>query len=125
MISLGVAPVLYLLYACIGLLLAIRANAPLKWRLITPVVVLFGVPAISYTALKFGEAGMDVLKYGYLPVFILDGAHSAGSIRRSLPPLIAALIPGHQQSLDKLKAIRVQLSNEVSDLINFFGPNLD
>ncbi|KAJ6598160.1 hypothetical protein DFH09DRAFT_1303974 [Mycena vulgaris] len=104
LISLGVAPVLYLLYACMGTLLAIRANAPLKWRLITPFLVLFGVPAMSYAALKFGEAGMDVLK--------------------SLPPLIAALIPGHQRSLDKLKAMRVQLSNEVSDLINDLGPNL-
>ncbi|KAJ7444605.1 hypothetical protein B0H11DRAFT_2290705 [Mycena galericulata] len=104
LISLGVAPVLYVLYACIGTLLAIRANAPLKWRYITPLLVLFGVPAMSYAALKFGEAGMDVLK--------------------SLPPLIAAAIPGHQKSLDKLKAMRVQLSNEVSELINDFGPNL-
>ncbi|KAJ7687696.1 hypothetical protein B0H17DRAFT_1069517 [Mycena rosella] len=104
LISLGVAPVLYLLYACIGTLLAVRANAPLRWRLVTPFLVLFGVPAMSYAALKFGEAGMDVLK--------------------SLPPLIVALIPGHQRSLDKLKAMRVHLSNEVSDLINEFGPNL-
>ncbi|KAJ7722893.1 hypothetical protein DFH07DRAFT_856402 [Mycena maculata] len=104
LISLGVAPVLYVLYACIGTLLAIRAGAPMRWRLITPVMVLFGVPAMSYAALKFGEAGMDVLK--------------------SLPPLIAALIPGHQRSLDKLKTMRVQLSNEVSELINEFGPNL-
>ncbi|KAF8176353.1 hypothetical protein K438DRAFT_1846832 [Mycena galopus ATCC 62051] len=103
-ISVGVAPVLYLLYACIGTLLAIRANAPMKWRLITPFLVLFGVPAMSYAALKFGEAGMDVLK--------------------SLPPLIAALIPGHQRSLDKLKAMRVKLSNDVSELINDFGPML-
>jgi glycerol-3-phosphate O-acyltransferase/dihydroxyacetone phosphate acyltransferase len=66
-ISVGVAPVLYLLYAIMGTLLAIRAKAPLKWRLITPFLVLFGVPAMSYAALKFGEAGMDVLKY----VFVL------------------------------------------------------
>ncbi|KAJ7621431.1 hypothetical protein FB45DRAFT_1093303 [Roridomyces roridus] len=104
LISLGVAPVLYFFYAIIGTLLAIRANAPLKWRFIAPVMVLFGVPLMSYAALKFGEAGMDVLK--------------------SLPPLIAALIPGNQRSLDKLKAMRVHLSNEVSELINDFGPNL-
>ncbi|KAJ7100824.1 hypothetical protein B0H15DRAFT_944115 [Mycena belliarum] len=104
LISLGIAPVLYLLYAVVGTLLAIRVNAPLKWRLVTPFLVLFGVPAMSYAALKFGEAGMDVLK--------------------SLPPLIAAVIPGHQKSLDKLKAMRVQLSNEVSELINDFGPNM-
>lgn len=62
LISVGVAPVLYLLYACIGTLLAIRAKAPMKWRLITPILVLWGVPAMSYAALKFGEAGMDVVK---------------------------------------------------------------
>ncbi|KAF7328685.1 Protein kinase domain-containing protein [Mycena sanguinolenta] len=108
-ISVGVAPVLYLLYACMGALLAIRANAPMKWRLITPFMVLFGVPAMSYAALKFGEAGMDKL--------LMDAS-------RSLPPLIAALIPGHQRSLDKLKAMRVKLSNDVSNLINDFGPEL-
>ncbi|KAJ7069979.1 hypothetical protein C8F01DRAFT_977427 [Mycena amicta] len=104
LISMGVAPVLYLAYACAGTLVAIRTQAPLKWRLVTPLVVLFGVPAMSYAALKFGEAGMDVLK--------------------SLPPLIAALVPGQQRSLDKLKAMRVQLANEVSSLINDFGPEL-
>lgn len=35
-----------------------------------------------------------------------------------------ALIPGQQRSLDKLKAMRLQLSNEVADLINDFGPKL-
>ncbi|KAF7299209.1 Protein kinase domain-containing protein [Mycena indigotica] len=102
LISLGVAPVLYLFYAIIGTIVAIRTNAPLKWRLMTPLIVLFGVPAMSYAALKFGEAGMDVLK--------------------SLPPLIVALIPGQQRSLDQLKAMRVELANEVSSLINDFGP---
>ncbi|KAF7291697.1 Protein kinase domain-containing protein [Mycena chlorophos] len=104
LISLGVAPVLYLIYALIGTYIAIRVNAPLKWRLLTPFIVLFGVPAMSYAALKFGEAGMDVMK--------------------SLPPLIAALVPGQQKSLDKLKAMRKQLANEVSSLINDLGPQL-
>jgi len=59
---------------------------------------------MNYSALKFGEAGIDVLK--------------------SLPPLVVALIPGQQRSLDKLKAMRVHLSNEVADLINEYGPTL-
>lgn len=62
LISLGVAPVLYLTYAILGTLLAIRAKAPMRLRVLTPFLVLFGVPAMSYAALKFGEAGMDVLK---------------------------------------------------------------
>lgn len=43
---------------------------------------------------------------------------------RSLRPLIVALIPGQQQSLDKLKKQREHLSNEVAALINDFGPKL-
>lgn len=43
---------------------------------------------------------------------------------RSLPPLIVALVPGQQRYLDKLKAMREHLSNEVASLINDFGPRL-
>lgn len=35
-----------------------------------------------------------------------------------------ALVPGQQRSLDKLKAMRVHLSNELAELINDFGPEL-
>jgi hypothetical protein len=43
---------------------------------------------------------------------------------RSLRPLIIALIPGQQRSLDKLKDMRLRLSNEVAVLINEFGPKI-
>jgi len=43
---------------------------------------------------------------------------------RSLPPLIVALAPGQQRSLDKLKAMRIHLANEVAKLINDFGPKV-
>ena len=35
-----------------------------------------------------------------------------------------ALVPGQQRYLDKLKAMREHLSNEVASLINDFGPRL-
>jgi glycerol-3-phosphate O-acyltransferase/dihydroxyacetone phosphate acyltransferase len=35
-----------------------------------------------------------------------------------------ALIPGQQRSFDKVKAMRVRLSNEVADVINDFGPKI-
>ena len=38
--------------------------------------------------------------------------------------MIVALVPGQQRSLDKLKTMRLQLSNEVAALINNFGPQL-
>jgi hypothetical protein len=63
LISLGVAPVIYLLYAILATSIAIRANAPLKWKILTPLVVFMALPFMNIAALKFGEAGMDVLKY--------------------------------------------------------------
>ncbi|KAF5315645.1 hypothetical protein D9611_004666 [Ephemerocybe angulata] len=104
LIALGVTPVLYTIYAIIAIHIAIRARAPLKWRILTPFIVATILPAMNFAALKFGEAGMDVLK--------------------SLPPLIIALVPGQQRSLDKLKVKREELSNEVASLINDFGPKL-
>lgn len=37
---------------------------------------------------------------------------------------MVALVPGQQRSLDKLKSMRVHLSNEVADLINEYGPKM-
>lgn len=62
LISLGVAPVLYGLYAFLATLVTIKANAPLKWRIWTPFLVIVALPFMNYAALKFGEAGVDVLK---------------------------------------------------------------
>lgn len=63
LISLGVAPLLYGFYAFLATIVAIKANAPMKWTIVTPLVVMSALPFIGYAALKFGEAGMDVLKY--------------------------------------------------------------
>jgi glycerol-3-phosphate O-acyltransferase / dihydroxyacetone phosphate acyltransferase len=63
LISLGAAPLLYGLYAFIATAVMIRAGAPLKYRLWAPFIVVSALPFIGYAALKFGEAGMDVLKY--------------------------------------------------------------
>ncbi|KAF9264708.1 glycerol-3-phosphate O-acyltransferase [Marasmius fiardii PR-910] len=104
LISLGVAPLLYSFYAILATLVMVRAKAPMKWRVMTPFVLFLVLPIMNLAALKFGEAGMDVLK--------------------SLRPLIVALIPGQQRSLDRLKNMRVQLSNEVASLINDLGPKL-
>lgn len=104
LISLGVAPVLYSFYAAIATILVIKAKYPWKWRLITPPLTIAALPAIGYAALKFGEAGIDVLK--------------------SLRPLIVSLMPGQQQYLERLKVMRRTLSNELMDIINEFGPKL-
>ncbi|KAI0709102.1 glycerol-3-phosphate O-acyltransferase [Earliella scabrosa] len=104
LVALGVTPVLYVLYAVLATIVAAKAGAPLRWRIWTPFLVLMMLPMLGYAALKFGEAGMDVLK--------------------SLRPLIVALIPGQQRSLDRLKRMREAVSNELAETINEFGPKM-
>ncbi|KAF8582673.1 glycerol-3-phosphate O-acyltransferase [Ramaria rubella] len=104
LISLGVTPFLYAFYAILATIVAVKANVPLKWRLWTPFVVIAALPCIGFAALKFGEAGMDVLK--------------------SLRPLVVSLVPGQQRLLDQLKTQRIALSNELTDVINEFGPQM-
>jgi glycerol-3-phosphate O-acyltransferase/dihydroxyacetone phosphate acyltransferase len=62
LISLGFAPVLYGFYAFVATVVATKAGASLQWRILTPLVLLATLPFIGFAALKFGEAGMDVLK---------------------------------------------------------------
>lgn len=62
LISLGAAPLLYIFYAILATMVMAKANAPLNVRLWTPFLVMSALPFIGYAALKFGEAGMDVLK---------------------------------------------------------------
>lgn len=62
LISVGLAPILYGFYAFLATLVMIKANAPLTWTLWTPFIVMAALPIIGFAALKFGEAGMDVLK---------------------------------------------------------------
>ncbi|KAI0256667.1 glycerol-3-phosphate O-acyltransferase [Lactifluus subvellereus] len=104
LISLGVASVLYSFYAVVATILVVKTNAPWRWRLLTPPLTITALPAIGYAALKFGEAGMDILK--------------------SLRPLILSLMPGQQQYLERLRIMRRALSNELMDIINEFGPKI-
>ncbi|CAL1704818.1 unnamed protein product [Somion occarium] len=104
LISLGAAPVLYGFYAFLATVLAFKVGASLTWKILTPIAVMVALPFIGYAALKFGEAGMDVLK--------------------SLRPLFVALVPGQQRYLKRLKEMRLRLSNELVDVINEFGPKI-
>ncbi|KAL1947740.1 hypothetical protein VTO73DRAFT_13464 [Trametes versicolor] len=104
LVALGVTPVLYSFYAILAAVVATKAGAPLKWRIWTPFIILMILPMVGYAALKFGEAGMDVLK--------------------SLRPLVVALFPGQQRSLGKLKRMREDVANELAEVINEFGPKV-
>jgi glycerol-3-phosphate O-acyltransferase/dihydroxyacetone phosphate acyltransferase len=70
-------------------------------------VVIFGYiffPAITFAALRFGEVGMDIVK--------------------SLRPLVLSLNPSSNNTIHKLRERRVQLSAQVTDLINTLGPEM-
>ncbi len=75
LISLGLAPVLYGFYAFLATVIMIKADAPFVWKVWTPFAVIAALPLIGFAALKFGEAGMDVLKY----VFQLILANHGGA----------------------------------------------
>lgn len=62
LISMVVTPFLYSFYALVATVIAVKAGAPLRWKIWTPFLVMVALPSIGYAALKFGEAGMDVLK---------------------------------------------------------------
>ncbi|TRM59370.1 hypothetical protein BD626DRAFT_508115 [Schizophyllum amplum] len=104
LVALVVTPVLYAVYAILGIWLAIRAGATREWIIATPFIVSIVLPLMNFAALKFGEAGMDVLK--------------------SLPPLIVSLVPGQQKTLVSLKRTRQELSERLTEVINDLGPQI-
>jgi glycerol-3-phosphate O-acyltransferase / dihydroxyacetone phosphate acyltransferase len=62
LVSLGVTPVLYGFYAVAAAINSRHLGAPLEWQFMAPIVTLVALPCIGFAALKFGEAGFDVLK---------------------------------------------------------------
>ena len=66
LISLGVVPILYAIYAILATIIAIKADAPLNWRVAAPFLTIVLLPIMSFAALKFGEAGMDILKWVHI-----------------------------------------------------------
>ncbi|KAF8326345.1 glycerol-3-phosphate O-acyltransferase [Cantharellus anzutake] len=104
LISLVFTPFLYTFYAVIATLATSRIGVSRRWRMWTPFITIAALPFFGYSALKFGEAGLDIAK--------------------SLRPLVIALLPGQQRSLNRLKAMREAISQEVNDVINEFGPKL-
>lgn len=84
----------------------IRAGAPFKYRLWTPFLVVSALPFIGYAALKFGEAGMDVLKYDPGPGQALDEAdllsqvaEAIDNISRTRASTYAEPIEGHERGI--------------------------
>ena len=104
LVSLAVVPLLYTFYAALATYMAYRYDLSLRWKRWTPFLTIWVISSMGYAALKFGEAGMDVAK--------------------SLRPLFLSLWPGNQREVDKLRDMRESLSNDISDIIDEFGPQL-
>lgn len=122
LISLGLTPVVYSVYAILATLVMMRAQAPSPWVFWTPIYTLAALPWIAFAALKFGEAGMDVLKY---EILCLQGILRTDlDLRRSLRPLVVALASGQQRYLDRVRDMRVKLSNELSEVIEEYAPKI-
>ncbi len=63
LISLVMTPALYTFYAIVATFISFEASVSFDQILWTPILTLVALPCIGYAALKFGEAGMDVLKF--------------------------------------------------------------
>ena len=109
LVSMAFAPLLYTFYTVILVVWTYKTRVnglvpeslPLWW---IPPIGYTVFPMITFAALRFGEVGMDIVK--------------------SLRPLFLCLNPTSSNPLYKLQATREQLSHEVTDLINTFGPEM-
>lgn len=62
LVSLGMAPIVYTIYGIISVVLAFKYGLSLKYKLLLPLALAIALPSIGYSALKFGETGMDIYK---------------------------------------------------------------
>jgi len=102
LVSLGVTPVLYSTYAALATYWAYRARLPLFHKRLMPLYVMLGLPMLSYSAIKISEVGMDVYK--------------------SLPPLIASLLPGRRRVIERIQQERVNLTSQLFSTIAELEP---
>lgn len=108
LVSLGLAPLLYNVYACF-LTWNARRIAPnlipddLHWSAIYLGSWVFFI-AITFAALRFGEVGMDIAK--------------------SLRPLALCINPSSSYNIAQLRERRAQLSAQVTEVINTIGPEM-
>ncbi|KGB77416.1 glycerol-3-phosphate O-acyltransferase/dihydroxyacetone phosphate acyltransferase [Cryptococcus deuterogattii R265] len=104
LVSLAVTPLLYIFYSVLATFLAYKYDLAPEWRHWTPVIIFCWLPGWAMASLKFGEAGVDVAK--------------------SLRPLFLSVWPYNQREVNRLREMREALTNEISEVIDEFGPKL-
>ncbi|POW11904.1 hypothetical protein PSTT_04978 [Puccinia striiformis] len=103
LVSLGLAPPLYIVYVVVAMWLAVKNDVSRKYVMWIPMGMLFALPSIGYSALKFGEVGMDVYK--------------------SLRPLLLSLL-GDQNQLERVRKMRSELQAELHSVIEEYAPQI-
>lgn len=94
------APALYITYSVIGVFLTKQRYNDLNSVLLF-IVIYLTLVMTTFSALKIGEIGMDIVK--------------------SLPPLFASLF-GSQEELRKVKKIREKLTLDITEVVNTLAP---
>ncbi|CAH7666101.1 hypothetical protein PPACK8108_LOCUS422 [Phakopsora pachyrhizi] len=103
LVSLGLAPPLYITYVAIAVTFSLKYNVLRKYVLWTPLAMLIALPSIGYSALKFGEVGMDVYK--------------------SLRPLLLSIL-GDKKQLERVRKMRTELQEELHSVIEEYAPKI-
>lgn len=103
LIGMGLAPVVYSFYAFIGTWYCYKNDILQNHRLVLVWIFIYmcGV-LVTYSALITGEQGLDLLK--------------------SIRPLYLSITSG--SSVKELKKARNELSEDITELVNTFGPQL-
>ncbi|CUM54969.1 unnamed protein product [Debaryomyces tyrocola] len=105
LISMGIAPLVYSFYASIGTWYCHKYKNFEDWNvslfLVWFILYMLGV-TVTYSALLTGEQGMDIFK--------------------SIRPLYLSITSG--SSIKDLKKLRNELSEEITYIVNHFGPDL-
>ncbi|KAK6464296.1 glycerol-3-phosphate O-acyltransferase [Scheffersomyces coipomensis] len=102
LVSMGIAPIVYSFYASIGTYYAYTRGI-LQFKLISIWLLLYCLGVlVTYAALVTGEQGLDLFK--------------------SIRPLYLSVTNG--SSIKELKKFRDELSEDITELVNTFGPQL-
>lgn len=100
LIGLVLLPTMYGIYTLSLFFGLLQTDLALKWKFVLPAATWTLLPFISYASLRFGEIGMDIYK--------------------SLQPLYLTLVD--HQSTEQLRQNREKLSQDLTELINEYGP---
>ncbi|KAI3403960.2 SCT1 [Candida oxycetoniae] len=103
LVAMGIAPIVYSFYASVGTYYCFTHDILSSFKLFWLWVFLYvcGV-LVTYSALLIGEQGVDLLK--------------------SIRPLYLSISSG--SSIRQLKKMRKELSEEITEVVNTYGPEL-